>query len=67
MEETAVEIQIEDKSDPEKATVLTSVPQKNVPSVVVYYYCAWYVFLRDRCYLLETNEIHITVLKLKYI
>ena len=27
---------------------LTSVPQKNVPSAVVIYYCAWYVFLRDR-------------------
>ena len=27
---------------------ITSVPQKNVPSTVVYYYCAWYVFLRDR-------------------
>ena len=28
--------------------VVTSVPQKNVPSAVVIYYCAWYVFLRDR-------------------
>ena len=26
---------------------LTSVPQKNL---VYYYYCAWYVFLRYRCY-----------------
>ena len=25
-----------------------SVTQKNVPSEVVYYYCAWYVFLCDR-------------------
>ena len=29
---------------------ITSVTQKNVPSAVVYYYCAWYVFLRDRRY-----------------
>ena len=29
---------------------LTSVPQKNVPSAVIIYYCAWYVFLRDRRY-----------------
>ena len=25
--------------------------QKNVPSEVVYCYCAWYVFLRDRRYI----------------
>ena len=31
--------------------VLTSVPQKNVPSAVVIYYYAWYVFLRDWRYL----------------
>ena len=30
--------------------LLTSVTQKNVPSAVVYCYCAWYVFLRDRRY-----------------
>ena len=24
--------------------------QKNVPSAVLYHYCAWYVFLRDRHY-----------------
>ena len=29
-----------------------SVTQKNVPSAVVIYYCAWYVFLRDRRYLM---------------
>ena len=27
---------------------LTSVTQKNVPSTVVYYYCAWYIFLCNR-------------------
>ena len=27
---------------------IMSVTQNNVPSKVVYYYCAWYVFLRDR-------------------
>ena len=27
---------------------VTSVTQKNVPGAVVIYYCAWYVFLRDR-------------------
>ena len=26
--------------------MITSVTQKNVPSTVVYYYCAWYVFLQ---------------------
>ena len=30
--------------------LVTSVPQKNVPSAVVIYYGAWYVFLRDRRY-----------------
>ena len=34
---------------------VTSVPQKNVPSTVVYYYCAWYVFLRDRRYIGATT------------
>ena len=29
---------------------LTSVTQKNVPGAVVYYNCAWYVFLHDRRY-----------------
>ena len=29
---------------------LTSVTQKNVPSEVVYYFCAWYLFLSDRRY-----------------
>ena len=29
---------------------VTSVTQKNVPSTVVIYYCAWYVFLRNRRY-----------------
>ena len=34
-----------------KSTViLTSVMQKNVPSAVVIYYCAWYVFLHDGRY-----------------
>ena len=27
--------------------IVTSVTQKNIPCEVVYYYCAWYVFLRD--------------------
>ena len=27
-----------------------SVPQKSIPSAVVYYYCAWYTFLRNRRY-----------------
>ena len=35
------------------SVTLKNVPSatlKNVPSAVVYYYCAWYVFMRDRCY-----------------
>ena len=32
----------------------TSVPQKNVPSTVVYYYCAWYVFLWYRRWLVSS-------------
>ena len=38
------------QSTPLDCTVM-SVTQKNVPSAVVYYNCAWYVFLRDRRYL----------------
>ena len=34
---------------------LTSVTQKNVPSAIVIYYCAWYVFLRDRRYQLKVT------------
>ena len=29
---------------------LTSVPKKIIPSVIVYYYCNWYYFFRNRCY-----------------
>jgi hypothetical protein len=29
-------------------SLVTSVTQKTVPSAVVYYYCAWYVFLCNR-------------------
>ena len=38
-------------------TPLTSVTQKNVPSALVIYYCAWYVFLRDRRYTLQQNMV----------
>ena len=34
-----------------REVLVTSVTQKNVPSAIVYHYCAWYVFLRDRHYL----------------
>ena len=34
---------------------VTSVTQKNVLSAVVYYYCAWYVYLRDRRYINDRN------------
>ena len=37
------------KGDRAEKDVLTSVMQKNVPSAVLIYYCAWYIFLRDRC------------------
>ena len=33
--------------------LLTSVTQKNVPSAVVIQYCAWYVFLRNRRYIIN--------------
>ena len=31
-----------------KAQLVMFVPQKSIPSAVVYYYCAWYNFLRNR-------------------
>ena len=34
----------------DEITLLTSVPQKNIPGPVVYYYCGWYTFLRNRPY-----------------
>ena len=37
---------------------VTSVTQKNVPSAVVYYYCTWYVFLRDRRYVIADWAIY---------
>ena len=37
---------------------IMSVPQKRIPSAVVYYYCTWYPFLRNRRY------THIPILKL---
>ena len=37
--------------------ILTSVTQKNVPSAVVYYYYAWYVFLRDRRYYISVAQL----------
>ena len=32
-----------------------SVPQKSIPSAVVYYYCAWYTFLRIQIILAVQN------------
>ena len=40
----------------ESKQIITSVPQKNVPSAVVID-CAWYVFLRDRRYLPKNGRI----------
>ena len=41
--------------------MITSVTQKNVPSALLYYYCAWYVFLRNRRYI-WSNRCHETIL-----
>ena len=40
-----------------KIVVIRSVTQKNVPSAVVYYYYAWYVFLRDRRYYISVAQL----------
>ena len=44
-------ILIQAGSECQKHVNVTTVSQKNVPSAVVIYYWAWYVFLRDRRYL----------------
>ena len=30
------------------AHTVSNIPQKSIPSAVVYYYCPWYTFLRNR-------------------
>ena len=47
------------RRNPYYGVSLTSVPQKNVPSAVLIYYCAQYVFQRDRRYIVVKSNIFV--------
>ena len=38
---------------------VTFVSQKSIPSAVVYYYCAWYTFLRNRRYMYKLHDSNV--------